>query len=187
MKFNFAFIALSVSASLFAGMANAAITGVTSAELTVKTQITTGTCQASTKNGAGTTTSTVAFGDVFKSDIANKSRVEPLKITFTNCSGVTKATVAAKPGAGGGCSGSNADGDSYSAGLATGFEVWSGTVDSGVLLSCNTPPSPQEVTITDGAGEFPMNSRLVIAKGRTIADVGTGAASAPVTFVVTYP
>ncbi|MDO1945349.1 fimbrial protein, partial [Escherichia coli] len=35
-------------------------------------------------------------------------------------------------------------------------------------------------------GEFPMNSRIVIAKDRNIADVGTGAVTAPVTFTVTY-
>ncbi|HII4352335.1 MULTISPECIES: fimbrial protein [Enterobacter] len=187
MNFNFAFIALSVSATLFAGMANATISGVTSAELTIKTQITTGTCQATTQDGAGTTTSTVAFGDTFKSDLVNKTRVEPLTIKLTNCSGVSKATVQAKPGSGGVCSGDSADGDSYSGGLNTGFEIWSGEVDSGVLMSCKTPPAAQEVTITSGAGQFPMKSRIVVAKGKTISDVGTGAVTAPVTFVVTYP
>jgi hypothetical protein len=114
----------------------------------------------------------------------NKTRVEPLKISFTNCSGVTKATVVAKPGAGGVCSGDAHDGDSYSGGLATGFEVWSGAVDTGLMMSCKTPPAAQEVTITSGAGEFPMNSRIVIGKGKTVADVGTGAVTAPVTFTI---
>ncbi|MGX5149892.1 fimbrial protein, partial [Enterobacter hormaechei] len=86
----------------------------------------------------------------------------------------------------GGCSGPKTDGDSYSAGLATGFEIWSGVVDTGVMLSCKRPPAAQEVTIADGVGEFPMNSRIVIAKDRNIADVGTGAVTAPVTFTVTY-
>lgn len=36
MKFNFTFIALSVSALLFSGMASAAITGTPSVELTIK-------------------------------------------------------------------------------------------------------------------------------------------------------
>lgn len=31
-----------------------------------------------------------------------------------------------------------------------------------------------------------MNSRIVVGKGQTIADVGTGAVTAPVTFTVTY-
>lgn len=187
MKMKSTFIALSVSALLFSGMASAAITGTSSVELTIKSKIVSGTCTAEVLNGAGTASSEIAFGDVYKSDLVNKTRVEPLKIAFTNCSGVTKAAVSAASGAGWGCSGPKADGDSYTAGLATGFEIWSGSVDTGVMLSCKTPPAAQEVTITDGAGEFPMNSRIVIAKDRTIADVGTGAVTAPVTFTVTYP
>lgn len=189
MKMKSTFIALSVSALLFSGMASAAITGTNSVELTIKSKIVSGTCTAKVLNGAGTASSEIAFGDVYKSDLVNKTRVEPLKIAFTNCSGVSKATVSAASGAGAGkgCSGPHTDGDSYAAGLATGFEIWSGVVDTGVLLSCNTPPAAQEVTIADGSAEFPMNSRIVIAKDRTIADVGTGAVTAPVTFTVTYP
>ncbi|HCL5252298.1 TPA: fimbrial protein [Salmonella enterica] len=187
MKINTAFIALSVSAMLFSGMVSAAITGTGSVEMTFVTNVVSGTCTATLVNGAGVSTSEIGFGDVYKSDLVNKTRIEPLKIEFSNCSGVAKALVSAKPGAGGACSGPNSDGDSYSAGLATGFEVWSGEADSGVLLSCKTPPSAQEVDITDDAGELPMQSRIVIAKGQTIADVGTGAVIAPVTFTVTYP
>ncbi|MEE4406357.1 fimbrial protein [Enterobacter mori] len=186
MKFKSTFIALSVSTLLFSGMASAAITGTSSVELTIKTKVVSGTCTAKVLNGAGTASSEIAFGDVYKSDLVNKTRVEPLKIAFTNCSGVTKATVSAA-NAGGGCTGLKADGDSYAAGLATGFEIWSGSVDTGVMLSCKRPPAAQEVTIADGSAEFPMNSRIVIAKDRTIADVGTGAVTAPVTFTVTYP
>lgn len=187
MKMKSTFIALSVSALLFSGMASAAITGTSSVELTIKTKIVSGTCTAKVLNDAGTASTEIAFGDVYKSDLVNKSRVEPLKINFTNCSGVTKATVSAAKGAGGECSGTTKTGDSFSGGLATGFEIWSGVVDTGVLMSCNTPPAGQEVTITDGKGELPMNSRIVIGQGQTIADVGAGAVTAPVTFTVTYP
>ncbi|NEM19014.1 fimbrial protein, partial [Escherichia coli] len=45
----------------------------------------------------------------------------------------------------------------------------------------------KDVTITDGTGEFPMNSRIVIGQGQTIADVGAGAVTAPVTFTIAYP
>ena len=156
MKFNSTFIALSVSALLFSGMASAAITGTPSVELTIKSKIVSGTCTAKV-------------------------------LSFTNCSGVTKATVSAAKGAGGECSGVNKTGDSYSGGLATGFEIWSGVVDTGELMSCNTPPAAKDVTITDGTGEFPMNSRIVIGQGQTIADVGAGAVTAPVTFTIAYP
>lgn len=186
MKFNSAFIALSVSAIFFSGMANAAITGTGSVEMTFVTTVTSGTCTAKLVNNAGTETTEISFGDVFKSDLVNKTRVEPLKIAFTNCSGVTKATVAAAKGAGGECSGTGKNGDSYSGGLATGFEIWSGVVDTGLLMNCNTPPAAQEVTISNGIGEFPMNSRIVVGQGQTIADVGTGAVTAPVTFTIAY-
>ncbi|EIC2654354.1 fimbrial protein [Salmonella enterica subsp. enterica serovar Agbeni] len=187
MKFNSALLALSVSAILFSGMVNAAISGTDSVQMTFTSTVTTGTCNASVVNGAGTETAEIGFGDVYISDIANKTRIEPLKIKFTNCSGVDIATVAAKPGSGGGCSGPNSNGDSFAAGLGTGFEVWSGEADTGLMLSCKRPPAAQEVTITEGVGEFPMNSRIVVAKDRTISDVKTGSALAPVTFTVTYP
>lgn len=189
MKFNSALIALSVSAALFSGMANATITGTSSAEMTFVTNVTSGTCTAKLLNNTGAEATEIAFGDVYKSDLVNKTRVEPLKIAFSNCSGVNKATVSAisTHGVKQGCSGLNGDGDSYAGGLSTAFEIWSGVVDSGVLLSCYTPPAAQEVAITDGTGEFPMNSRIVIAKGKTIAQVGTGAVTAPVTFTITYP
>lgn len=187
MKFNSTFIALSVSALLFSGMANATITGTSSAEMTFMSTITSGTCTTKLTNGAGVESTEIAFGDVYKADLVNKTRVEPLKIVFSNCSGVTKATVTANKGAGGGCSGPNVNGESFSAGLATGFEIWSGEVDSGVQLKCKNPPAPQEVALSSGSGEFSMKSRMVIAQDRTINDVGTGAASAPVTFTIAYP
>lgn len=187
MKFKLTFIALSVSALLFSGMASAAITGTSSVEMTIKTTVTSGTCTAKLVNGAGAETAEIGFGDVFKSDLVNKNRVEPLKIVFSNCSGVSKATVAAAKGAGGKCDGSYESGQAFFGGKATGFEVWSGDVDTGLQLKCKNPPAPQEITITDGAGEFPMNSRIILGKDRTITDVALGAVSAPVTFTIAYP
>ncbi|HGA2726313.1 TPA: fimbrial protein [Enterobacter hormaechei] len=186
MKYNPAYIVLSVSAILFSGMASAAITGTGSVEMTVKTKVMPGTCSAQVLNDAGTAASEISFGDVYKSDLENKTRVKPLKISFSNCSGVAKATVSAAKGAGGECSGTGKNGNSYSGGLATGFEIWSGVVDTGLLMSCNTPPAAQEVNISNGKGEFPMNSRIVIGQGQAITDVGTGAVAAPVTFTIAY-
>lgn len=186
MKFKPTFIAFSFSTLLCSGMANAAITGTSSVEMTFQTTVTAGTCTAKVLNNAGTAATEIAFGDVYKSDLVNKTRVEPLKISLTNCSGVSKATVSAAKGSGGACTGTAANGDSYSGGLATGFEIWSGVVDTGLLMSCNMPPAAQEVTITDGTGEFPMNSRIVIGKDKTISDVGSGAVTAPITFTIAY-
>lgn len=90
MKINMTYIALSVSALFFAGMANAAITGTSSLKMTFESKVVSGTCTAKLVNGAGTPASEIAFGDVYKSDLVNKTRVEPLKITFSDCSGVKK-------------------------------------------------------------------------------------------------
>lgn len=185
MKFNSALLALSVSAILFSGMVNAAISGTDSVQMTFTSTVTTGTCKAIVVNGSGKNVSTIGYGEVYKSDLNKK--VMPLSITFSNCSGVTTAEVEAKAGTGGTCSGDNVDGDSYAAGLNTAFEIWGGEADTGVRLSCKTPPAAQEVTITDGAGTYPMTSRIMVANGKTLSDVTPGNVTAPVTFVVTYP
>lgn len=191
MKFIPVLFALSVSAILFSGTASA-ITGTTSAQMKFTSTVVTGTCTANLVNSAGAEASEIPFGDVYRSDLAKKSRVEPLKIIFSGCSGVTTAKVFAQPGAGNKCSGENSNGPSFSGGdtSGVGFEVWSGSVDTGTMLNCgstNNPASTQDVTISNGAGEMPMNSRIVVAYGRNIDDVTPGEVSSAVTFVVTYP
>lgn len=177
-------IALAVSTGLFS-IAASAITGTTSVQATFTSTIEAGTCTAQIQNAGGQAISTLAFGDVFKSDLVAQTRSEPFKIAFSGCAGVKSATVQAIPGSGGGCSGPNVDGDSFSAGNATGFEVWKGVAGSGSLMSCNTRPQ-QNVLISSATATVDMAARIVIAKDRTIANVTTGNVSAPVTFVVTY-
>lgn len=191
MKFIPVLFALSVSAILFSGTASA-ITGTESVQMKFTSTVVTGTCTAKLVNSAGTEASEIPFGDVFRSDLTKKSRVEPLKIIFSNCSGVTTAKIFAQPGAGNNCSGSGSDDAAFSGGHGSGvgFEVWSGSVDTGVLLNCGSagnPATTEEVTITNGTGELPMNSRIVLASGKTAENVKPGIVSAPVTFVVTYP
>lgn len=184
MKFNSALLALSVSAVLFSGMACAAINGTPSVKMKFVTTVTTGTCTAVVLDGSGKNVSTIAYGEVYKSEIGTKT--VPLKIQFSHCSGVSNARVQAKAGSNGSCSG-----ESYYAGSATetAFEIWGGAggVTSGIKLACTTPPAAQEVTIANGTGEYPMTSRIVVADGKSIGEVKAGNASAPVTFVVSYP
>ena len=177
-------IALAVSTGLFS-VAASAITGTSSVQATFTSTIEAGTCTAQIQSAAGQPISTLAFGDVFKSDLVAQTRSEPFKIAFSGCAGVKSATVQAIPGSGGGCSGPNADGDSFSAGHATGFEVWKGIAGSGSLMNCNTRPQ-QNISISSATATVDMAARIVIAKDRTIANVTTGDVSAPVTFVVTY-
>ncbi|RTM79126.1 fimbrial protein [Enterobacter quasiroggenkampii] len=177
-------IALAITAGMASGSASA-ITGTTSVQATFTSTITAGTCTAQIQNAGGQAISTLAFGDVFKSDLVSKSRSEPFKIAFSGCAGVKSATVQATPGTGGTCTGTATDGDSFSAGKATGFEIWKGVAATGTLLSCNTKPT-QTVTISGATTNVDMAARIVLGKDKTIADVTTGDVSAPVTFVVTY-
>ncbi|WP_148243740.1 fimbrial protein [Enterobacter asburiae] len=177
-------IALAVSAGIFTASASA-ITGTTSVQATFTSTIEAGTCTAQIQNAGGQPISTLAFGDVFKSDLVAKSRSEPFKIAFSGCAGVKNASVQAIPGSGGGCSGTSANGDSFAAGHATGFEVWKDTAESGTLLSCSTKPT-QNIVISSSTTIVDMAARIVLAKGKNIADVTPGDASAPVTFVITY-
>ncbi|EAO6409103.1 fimbrial protein [Salmonella enterica subsp. salamae] len=191
MKFTPVLLALSVSVALFSGTASA-ITETKSVQMKFTSTVVTGTCTAQLVNSAGAAASEIPFGDVFRSDLTRKSRVEPLKIKFSNCSGVATAKVFAQPGAGNNCSGGESNDASFSGGLnsGVGFEVWSGSVDTGVLLNCGSagnPATTQDVTIANGTGELSMNSRIVLASGKTADQVALGTVSAPVTFVVTYP
>ncbi|MBA7856840.1 fimbrial protein [Enterobacter cloacae complex sp. 2024EL-00215] len=183
-NWNSALIALTVSAGLYSAGASA-ITGTTSVQATFKSTIGAGTCTAQIQDAGGQPISTLGFGDVFKSEVAAKSRSEPFKIAFTSCAGVKSATVQAITGTGGACSGPSSDGDAFGSQHGVGFEVWKNTVDTGTLLSCSTKPV-QNVTISGATANVDLAARIVIAKTKTIADVTAGDVTTPVTFVVTY-
>lgn len=183
MKYHAALFALALSAGLFSTAASAAIVGTSSLNATFVTTVIPGTCTASVKDAAGEEATDINFGDVFKSDLINKSRTEAFKVNFSNCSGVLSAQVTAMPGAGGTCS--TATSDNFGATHNVAFEIWKGTADVGTKLSCKTQPQ-QNVTIAAGSGSLDMNARIVIADDKTIGDVTTGAVTSPVTFTVTY-
>jgi type 1 fimbria pilin len=172
-------------ALFFSASAFASITGTSSVSATFTSTIAAGTCTAQIQNASGQPISTLDFGDVFKSDLVKQSRSEPFKVAFTDCVGVKSASYQVTPGAGSSCAGQSADGDAFSAGNATAFEVWQGESATGTLLSCNTRPT-QSLPISGRTLDVPFASRIVIAKDSTIADVTAGSVSAPVTFVVTY-
>lgn len=179
------FITATLVTTCFSPVALADITGTTSIQATFTSTIEAGTCTAQVQSAGGQAISTLAFGDVFKSDLVAQSRSEAFKIAFSDCVGVKSASIQATSGSGGGCSGPDSDGDSFSAGNATGFEIWKGEAGAGTLLSCNTKPA-QNITISDTSVDVAMNARIVIAKAHTISDVTAGNVSAPVTFLVTY-
>lgn len=185
MRTLISLITITLATACFSPITLADITGTTSVQATFTSTIEAGTCTAQIQSAGGQAISTLAFGDVFKSDLVAQSRSEAFKIAFIDCVGVKSASIQATSGSGGACSGPNSDGDSFSAGNATGFEIWKGEAGAGTLLSCNTKPA-QNITISDTSVDVAMNARIVIAKTRTINDVTAGNVSAPVTFLVTY-
>ncbi|WP_253379344.1 fimbrial protein [unidentified bacterial endosymbiont] len=164
--------------------ATAQANGTTSVKATFTSTVEAGTCTAAILDGNGATVTAIDFGDVYKSDLVAESRTEPLKIAFTKCVGVASASVQATPTTGG-CSGSASNGNSFPASNGVAFEVWNGKADSGTLMDCNKKPA-QNVSIASGSGTLDMISRIVIASGRSITDVTTGAVSSSVTFLITY-
>ncbi|WP_231572440.1 fimbrial protein [Rahnella aquatilis] len=147
-----------------------------------------GTCTAIIQNDAGAATSQINFGDVYKSELAQKSKVQAFKLVFSSCSGVKSADITVRPTAGG-CSGPSSNGDSFAnnggTATATAVELWRGATDTGSQLSCFDRTTSQNIALSSG-GTMAMNARMVIAKDRMIADVLAGSFTAPITFVITY-
>ncbi|EBX1353133.1 fimbrial protein [Salmonella enterica subsp. enterica serovar Okatie] len=178
------FTVLSLSATLFSATTLAA--GTSSVEMTFEAELTSTTCKAQIVDAQGTPTSVIDYGEVFKSEIANKSRVVKFSIHYSDCSGVSGIILDAKPGSGGTCSGVNADGNSYAAGKNAAFELWLGDVDRGTELLCSGSYDIFPWMPSKDNSDLPISSRIVVAKGFDIKDVNEGAVSAPITFVSTY-
>ncbi|QLR41876.1 fimbrial protein [Enterobacter sp. RHBSTW-00994] len=183
MELKTKIIALSACLGLFSSAAFAAITGTSSVQATFVTTIEAGTCSAQVQNAAGAPATEIGFGDVFKSDLSNKTRAEVFKIVFSSCAGVKSADVQATPGAGSSCSAAGST--NFGANNATAFEIWQGKTPSGTQLNCTTPQT-KNVAMTSGAGTYDLTSRIVVADGKTINNVTTGAVTSPVTFLITY-
>lgn len=66
-----------------------------------------GTCAAQIQDSSGTPTSAINFNDVYKSELKQKSKIQPFKLVFSDCSGVKSAEITANPTAGA-CSGTGA-------------------------------------------------------------------------------
>ncbi|ECF5952837.1 fimbrial protein [Salmonella enterica subsp. salamae] len=182
MKKHHVLTALSFSAAFFFSTAAFAITGTDSVEMTFNAELTSTTCNAQIVDAAGTATDIINYGEVFKSEIAIKTRVVPFKIVYSDCSGVDSVDFTVKPGAGSSCSGS-----AYAATTnSVAFELWYGEVDRDTELSCQGGYMLVPLSLTKGYGENPINSRIVVANGKQITDVETGSVEAPITFVITY-
>jgi type 1 fimbria pilin len=148
-----------------------------------------GTCAAQIQNSSGTPTSAINFNDVYKSELKQKSKIQPFKLVFSACSGVKSAEITANPTAGT-CSGSGASGKSFAnnggTAAATAVELWRNAPDSGTQFSCADRATPQTVALTTAGTTLNMNARMVIADGSTLSNVTSGNFIAPITFVIVY-
>ena len=148
-----------------------------------------GTCVAQIQNAAGAPTSSINFNDVYKSELQQKSKVQPFKLVFSACSGVKSADITANPTSGT-CSGTGATGASFAnnggSAAATAVELWRNAPDSGTQFSCVNRATPQTITLTSAGTTLNMNARMVIAAGQTLTNVTAGNFIAPITFVIVY-
>lgn len=183
MRKHLTALTMAICGGLLSFASQAQISGTSSLTATFETNVVPGTCTAEIQDSTGNASTEINFGDVFQSDLTAKSRIEAFKLNFSNCSGVKSATVQATPGAGTSCS--TGSSDKFGSTHGTAFEVWKGLADTGTVLNCTTQPT-QNVTISSGSGSLDMNARIVIADGKTIADVTPGAVTSLVTFMVTY-
>lgn len=182
-------------------MANAAhAAGTQSLDLTVNSVITMGTCSASLLDDSNNSTSTIAFGDVYISEIGAKSKIKPFKLRFTDCAGLPeqKALVTLAP-RGVGCAGpvSNTaafanSSASTSKSAKTAVEVWTTKTPEGsgsIQLECFNK-NTQEVSIANASGsqyvDYDLSARMIVAPGQSLSGVTPGDFYSPATFTISY-
>ncbi|EGA33815.1 putative fimbrial protein StaE [Salmonella enterica subsp. enterica serovar Montevideo str. IA_2009159199] len=81
-------VILGALATMTAGVSTMAqADGTASLDLTVNANITAGTCSASVLDGE-TATDTIAFGNVYISEVFAKTKVKSFKLRFSDCAGL---------------------------------------------------------------------------------------------------
>ena len=191
----------SAMATIGAGLPTQALAdGTAKLDLTVNANITAGTCSASVLDGA-TKTNTIAFGNVYISEVFGKTKVKPFKLQFSDCAGLQdkKATVSLAPAAGKGCAGGSSNNPEFANGSTSsskaakvGVEVWSTETPEGtdsVQFNCGAPASQtvdlSGVTSTTPV-DFPLSARMVPVSGSAITQLTAGDFYSPTTFTITY-
>ncbi|AWV28320.1 MULTISPECIES: fimbrial protein [Citrobacter] len=173
--------------------------GTAQLDLTVEANITAGTCAASVVDGE-TATNTIAFGNVYISEVFAKTKVKPFKLRFSECAGLKDktATVTLSPN-NVGCSG----GDSNQAAFAnsstsstkaskTGVEVWTTSTPGGtdsVQFHCYNK-NPETVDLSSATTttpvDYPLSARMVAVQGAALSGITAGDFYSPTTFTITY-
>jgi len=155
-------LSLTLSAALLTALYAPTSWAIDDVQVNFTSTVVAGTCQAELKTSGGAllTDGTLAFGDVYKSQVQQGNAWQNL------CNGVTFG----------------------GAGDATGAaaEIYRDADGSGMLLNCSDTLSSAQTFDPNASADMPFSTRLVVAPGKTSADLHSGSFSAPVTFTVNY-
>ncbi|EEQ9908653.1 fimbrial protein [Escherichia coli] len=179
---------------------NFASASITSASLTVNSNLTMGTCSAQIMDNSNKVINEVVFGNVYISELGAKSKVQQFKIRFSNCSGLPQnsAQIVLAPN-GISCAGSQSSSAGFSnkftdasAATRTAVEVWTtDTPESNGSTQFHCAQKiPVPVTLpadtTTQPYDYPLSARMTVAEGRLVTDVRPGNFRSPTTFTITY-
>ncbi|WP_423061540.1 fimbrial protein [Citrobacter portucalensis] len=177
--------------------AQALAAGTDSLDLTVDANVTTGTCSASVYDGE-TATNTISFGNVYLSEVINKTKLKTFKLRFSNCAGLQTKTATLVVAPNNVACPNTTNGQYANASTSaqkatkTNVELWTTDTPEGsgaVRLHCWSKP-PQTIDLT-GANmttpvDYPLSARLVAESNSTPADMSAGDFYSPTTFTITY-
>lgn len=161
-----------------------------------------GTCSAKVVDTSGAVIDTVVLGNVYISELAAKSKVQPFKIRFSDCAGLPgKSAQLVLAPKNNGCAGGMSDTAAFSNKLNTttdggssraAVEVWTTTSPEGTgseQFNCyqrNVINVDLSNASTTQPYDFDLSARMIIAGGWTVNDVLPGRFLSPTTFTITY-
>ncbi len=179
-------VSLGVSIALLSALLSPASRAIDDVQVNFTSIVVAGTCQAqlTTRDGAILTDGTLAFGDVYKSQVQQGTAWQNFFVSFSHCQGVGSATVQASAGANGLCNGVTFGGAGDLTGVAA--EIYRDADGGGAQLNCSDTMSSTQTVDPNTTADMPFSTRLVVAPGKTQSDLHSGSFSAPVTFTVNY-
>lgn len=186
---------LLITSSLYMNIASAA-EGTESLKLDVITTVTAGTCKVKLMVDK-VENNTVAFGDVYTSEVVNESKSKSFSLIFSECESVNsgQAKITLRPKSGVSCDAAGAGnafantvtGAGSASAVAVAIRTKSDPKDaSGEPLNCGSPVQ-KTVRISPTADtEWPLNARLVVAAPNSSDAVTAGSFSSQGTFNIVY-
>jgi len=180
------FLSALILSLLLPPSARALVRGAGSLQAVFTSTIVSGTCSSAIKSasGADITNGSLDFGDIYKNDVVQKTKIENFHLSFTHCTGVSGATVTTNAGAAGACSGTAFSSTTDTTGAAV--EIWTGSAVSGTQLNCASAATTKQTFNPNTSPDLALSARMVLADSKTSAELKSGTFSAPVVFTVEY-